>query len=84
MKTVTAADLIYDPNDVGPDLVVACLVSQSPRAEDPSFDPRPGDILTATDVDGEDLRARLVRRDGNLIWVQLDISGMMSGPASIQ
>ncbi|MFT4010753.1 MAG: hypothetical protein QM655_12020 [Nocardioidaceae bacterium] len=82
MKIVSAADLIYDPTEVGPDLVAACLVSQSPRATDPSFDPRPNDILTVTDADGEDLRARVVRRDGNVIWVQLDVPGLMTAPTS--
>ena len=48
---MTAADLIYDPNEVGADLVAACLVSHSPRAGDPSFDPEPDDVRVATDVD---------------------------------
>jgi hypothetical protein len=78
MVGMIAADLIYDPNEVGADLVAVCLLSQSPRADDPAFDPNPGDVLTATDVDGEDLRARVVRRDGNLVWVQLDIPGLMA------
>lgn len=75
---MTAADLIYDPNEVGADLVAACLVSQSPRAYDPSFDPKPGDVLVATDVDDEIVRARVVRRVGNLIWIQLDIPGLLT------
>lgn len=73
MTVMTAADLIYDPNEVGGDLVVACLISQGPRADDPSFDPRAGDALVATDVDGEDLRASVVRRDGDKVWIRLDV-----------
>ena len=78
MFDVATADLIYDPNEVGADLVAACLVSQSPRADDPSFDPKPGDVLMATDVDDEILSARVVRREGNLIWIQLDIPGLLT------
>ncbi len=83
MDVMTVADLIYDPNDVGADLVVVCLVSQSPRADDPAFDPQPSDVLTATDIDGEDMRARVVRRDGNLVWIQLDVPGLMTTPRSL-
>jgi hypothetical protein len=77
---MTAVDLSYDPTEVGSDLVVGCLVSQSPRAGDPGFDPRPGDIVSATDVDGEALQARVVRRDADLIWIRLDVSGLLQSP----
>lgn len=83
MGVMTVADLIYDPNDVGSDLVVVCLVSQSPRSDDPSFDPQPGDVVGVTDIDGEDARARVVRRDGNLVWVQLDLRGVVAGSRSV-
>jgi len=72
------ADLVYDPNDVGADLVVACLISQSPRAEDTTFDPLPGDVLLATDDDNEELLGRVVRRDGNVVWLRLDVPGIVS------
>lgn len=81
MVTMRHVDLIYDPNEVGSDLVVACLISQSPRAEDDSFDPRPGDVLLATDDDGEDFHGRVVRRQGNVVWIQLDLPGLLSAPA---
>ncbi len=78
MNSVVVADLIYDPNDVGSDLVVLCWISQGPRAGDSAFDPRPGDRVQVTDADGEDLVARVVRRDENRVWVQLDVPGLMS------
>jgi len=66
-------DLSFDPNDVGNDLVVECWVSQSPRANDVTFDPQPGDWLTVGDDDEAPLNARVTRRDGNRVWVQVDI-----------
>jgi len=39
-------DLIYDPNDIGSDCVVRCLISDGPRGDDRSFDPVIGDRLT--------------------------------------
>lgn len=68
-----AYDLNFDPNDVGPDLVVECWISQSPRADDREFDPQPGDTLTAGDDEGDPLKGRVTRRDGNRVWVQLDV-----------
>jgi hypothetical protein len=66
-------DLLYDPNDVGGDLVVECWISQSPRAADLAFDPRPGDWLMAGDEEEAPLRARVVRRDGDRVWLQLEL-----------
>jgi hypothetical protein len=66
-------DLLYDPNDVGGDLVVECWISQSPRADDSSFDPRPGDWVMAGDEEEAPLRARVVRRDGDRVWLQLEL-----------
>ncbi len=82
MGIMTAVDLIYDPNEVGPDLVVTCLISQSPRAADPTFDPQPSDILLVTDADDEDLRARVVRRAGNQVSVQLIVPELLTAPSS--
>lgn len=82
MDVMTMADLIYDPNEVGADLVVTCLISQSPRASDNSFDPQPSDMLLVTDADGEDLRARVVRRDGNRVSVQLIVPELLTAPSS--
>ena len=76
MKSVKTVDLLYDPNEVGADLVVACLISQGPRVDDPTFDPQPGDVLLATDDDGEDLQGQVVRRAGNLVWLRLNVPGL--------
>lgn len=65
-------DLSFDPNDVGPDLVVECWISHGPRADDDAFDPQPGDVLTAGDNEGDPLKGRVVRRDGNRVWLQLE------------
>jgi hypothetical protein len=76
-----AADLVFDPNDVGPDCVVECWISQGPRAADPSFDPQPGDRVTVVDEDGETLSGRVVTRDDNRVWVQVEIPGLLSQSA---
>jgi len=81
MRGMATADLIYDPNDVGADLVVPCLVSHSPRATESSFDPQPGDLLLATDADEEAVPARVIHREGNLIWIQLEIPGLVTAAA---
>lgn len=66
-------DLSFDPNDVGPDLVVECWISQSPRADDRRFDPQPGDALRVGDDEGRPLQCRVTRRDGNRVWVQVQL-----------
>jgi len=66
-------DLSFDPNDVGPNLEVECWISQSPRAGDRTFDPQPGDSLIVGDDEAEPLRARVTARDGNRVWVQIDL-----------
>lgn len=67
-------DLRYDPNEVGGDLVVECWISHSPRAHDVSFDPQAADLVTVGDDEEPPLRGRVVRRDGNRVWVQLDLA----------
>ncbi|HXR23425.1 MAG TPA: hypothetical protein VN786_12785 [Acidimicrobiales bacterium] len=67
-------DLTYDPNEVGGDLVVECWLSHSPRANDADFDPQPADIVTVGDDEERPLRGRVVRRDGNRVWVQLELA----------
>lgn len=56
--------------------------SHGPRAEDPSFDPQLGDWLTIGDDEEPPLRARVVRRDTNLVWVQLDLSHILTDATS--
>lgn len=76
-----SADLVFDPNDVGPDCVVECWISQGPRADDSSFDPCPGDRVTLVDEDRETLGGRVTGRDGNRVWVQVEIPGLLSQSA---
>lgn len=69
----TPYDLSFDPNDVGPDLVVECWISQGPRADDRSFDPVAGDAVTVGDDEGPPLTGRVTRRDGNRVWIQVHL-----------
>ena len=70
-------DLWYDANTVGGDLVVECWISHGPRADDDQFDPQPGDWVRVGDDEELPLRARVIRRDGNRVWtqIQLDVGG---------
>jgi len=65
-------DLSYDPNEVGPDLVVECWIPNSPRADNATFDPVPGDTVIIGD-DEPPLSARVVRRVDNRVWVQVQL-----------
>ena len=67
-------DLWFDPNAVGADLVVETWISHGPRSGDDAFDPQPGDLVLAGDDEELPLPARVVRRDGNRVWVQLDLA----------
>jgi hypothetical protein len=67
------ADLIYDPNDVGPDCVVRCRISSGPRRHDPAFNPQIGDQVVLVDDDGEVLQGRVTDRDGDRVWVQVEL-----------
>ncbi len=79
--TVGAYDLTFDPNDVGPDLVVECWISQGPRSGDASFDPRPGDVVTVGDDEGPPLSGRVTRRDDNRVWVQVAVPSVTDAVA---
>lgn len=72
--TEVAADLIYDPNDIGSDCVVRCLISDGPRRGDESFDPTIGDCVVLVDDDDEVLDGRVTAREGDRIWVQVDLN----------
>lgn len=74
----TNADLSYDPNEIGPDCVVECWISHGPRADDASFDPQPGESVSLIDDDDEPLRGRVVRREGNVVWVQVILPAVVS------
>ena len=75
MRTVNdeTYDLWFDPNTVGGEMVVECWISHGPRATDVGFNPGPGDWLTVGDGDEDPLRARVVKRDGDRVWVQIQI-----------
>ena len=68
------ADLLYDPNDIGPDCVVSSLVSIGPRSGDATFDPQVGDRVKLIDHDDVLLHGRVIERDGDRVRVQVDIS----------
>jgi hypothetical protein len=70
MSNVAAefCDLWFDPNSVGGD------ISHGPRADDAGFDPAPGDWLTVGDGDEAPLRARVVKRQGDRVSVQIQMS----------
>ncbi len=67
-------DLWFDPNSVGGDMVVECWISHGPRADDATFNPRPGDWLAVGDGEETRLRARVVKRHGDRVSVQLQLS----------
>jgi hypothetical protein len=75
METMSdyAYDLSYDPNEVGADLVVECRLHRGPRANDPAFDPSPGDTVHIGDDEEAPLEARVIRRAGDRVWVQVQL-----------
>lgn len=75
MDVIEAFDLAYDPNEMGGDMVVECWISHGPRAADATFDPQPGDRVILGDGEEPVRGARVVRRDGNRVWVQMDLHG---------
>ena len=75
--TVSAPyDLWYDATTVDGHLGVTCWISHGPRAEDPRFDPQPGDVVVVGDDEEEPLSARVVNRDGDRVTVHLAIAGV--------
>lgn len=83
MRAVTdeAFDLRYDPNEVGGDLVVECWISHGPRADDAVFDPQPADTIILGDEEEPPIRGRVLRRDGNRVWVQIQPPSMADAVA---
>lgn len=70
----TPYDLWFDPNSVAGDLTVECWISHGPRAGDADFDPALGDWLTVGDGDEAPLRSRVVKRQGDRVSVQIQLS----------
>jgi len=62
-----AFDLRYDPNEVGPDLVVECRLSRGR----PGLDLQPGDLVTVGDDEEPPVQGRVLKRDGDWVTVQL-------------
>ena len=80
-------DLWYDATSVGADLVVETWISHGPRADDASFNPQPGDWLLVGDDDEPPYRSRVIRRDANRVWAQLElglVEQIAAGAGSIQ
>lgn len=73
-ETAADYDLWYDATSVGPDLVVECWISHGPRANDPTFDPQPGDEVSVGDDEEPPLRGRVVRRHGDRVAVRVRIA----------
>lgn len=69
-------DLWYDATTVDGYLGVTCWIAHGPRADDPQFDPQPGDMVVVGDGEEEPLSARVVSRDGDRVTVQLAIAGV--------
>lgn len=72
--TVGTYDLWYDATALGADLVVDCSMSHGPRADDPAFDPQPGDHVSVGDDEEAPLRARVVRRQGDRVAVLVHLA----------
>ena len=66
-------DLWFDPNSVGGDMVVECWISHGPRANDLDFAPVAGDWLMVGDGDEVPLRARVIKRQGDRVSVQIQL-----------
>jgi hypothetical protein len=47
------------------------LASPGPRSEDPTFDPDPGDMVLIGDDEEAPMEARVIRRSGDRVWVQV-------------
>ncbi len=67
-------DLTYDPNEVGGDSLSSAGFPTVLAQMTADFDPQPADIVTVGDDEERPLRGRVVRRDGNRVWVQLELA----------
>ena len=74
-------DLWYDATTVGADLVVETWISHGPRSDDPTFNPQPGDIVLVGDDEEPSLQGRVIRRDQNRVWVQVNLPTTISAVA---
>ena len=74
-------DQWFDANSVAGDMVAECWISHGPRADDADFDPAPGDWLTVGDGDETPLRARVIKRQGDRLSVQIELSSSSAAVA---
>ena len=74
-------DLWFDANSVAGDMVAECWISHGPHADDVDFDPAPGDWLTVGDGDEAPLRARVIKRQGDRVSVQIELSSSSAAVA---
>lgn len=72
-------DLWYDATTVDRHLRVACWISHGPRADDDGFDPQPGDVVLLGDDEEPPLSARVLRREGDGVTVQVSIARSSAG-----
>ncbi|MGI8756266.1 MAG: hypothetical protein ACR2MB_10495 [Acidimicrobiales bacterium] len=72
----TAYDLWYDATTVDGHLGVTCWISHGPRADDPTFDPKPGDRVLVGDDEEEPLPASVVGRDRDRVTLQVSIGNV--------
>lgn len=64
-------DLLFDVDALGGDMLVECRISAGPRSEDPTFDPRPDDLVRIDDGEERPLPAIVLRRNGDRVLVRV-------------
>ncbi|MFM7686154.1 MAG: hypothetical protein ACKPDI_09560 [Actinomycetota bacterium] len=66
-------DLWFDAACFDADLVVETWISHGPRSSDVDFDPQTGDWVLVGDEEEPPRRAVVIRRDGNRVWVHIEL-----------
>lgn len=79
--TAPRYDLWYDATAVDRELVVETWISHGPKADGPAFDPQPEQWVLVGDDDEPACRAQVIRRDGDRVWVQLDLGLVAQAPS---
>ena len=64
-------DLTFDPDQLDDDLVTRCSLTTGPRADDPDFDPQPGDQVVVDDGADMPLPAIVIARDAETVTVRI-------------
>jgi len=81
--TAVRYDLWYDATAVGRGLVVETWISHGPKSNDAAFDPQPGQWVLVGDDDEPACRARVIRRESDRVWVQLDLGLVAQAPSGV-